>query len=159
MWKYNETNNLLSHEIYHSADELYHYGVLGMKWRYHRAARKGTDYTYKSHGQRKYEKKLNKLQNKKQTARIQRKIDKATKKLSLYQERDKNRAEYARKTNVGKALVKQMLLGPIGSGSYSRNRAAGYGRFVSALGSGVITSRILEKNAAKNRLKGRNSNY
>lgn len=147
MWKYNDT------------DELYHYGVLGMKWRYHRAAKKGIDYTYKSHGQKKYEKKINKLQNKKQTARIQKKIDKATKKLQLYQERDKNRAEYAKKTNVGKAITKQILLGPIGSGSYSRNRAAGYGRVVSTLASGVITSRILEKNAAKNRLKGKNSNY
>lgn len=147
VWKFNDT------------DELYHYGVLGMKWRYHRAAKKGIDYTYKSHGQKKYEKKLNKLYSKSQTNRTQRRIEKATKKLQLYQERDKNRAEYARKTNVGKSLVKQVLLGPIGSGSYSRNRAAGYGRVISTLGSGVITSRILEKNAAKNRLKGRNSNY
>lgn len=32
MWKYNETDNLLSGEFYHNADELYHYGVLGMRW-------------------------------------------------------------------------------------------------------------------------------
>lgn len=32
MWKYNETNNLPGDSIYHSADELYHYGVLGMRW-------------------------------------------------------------------------------------------------------------------------------
>lgn len=37
MWKYNETNNLPGGSIYHSADELYHYGVLGMKWRHHKA--------------------------------------------------------------------------------------------------------------------------
>ena len=32
MWKYNETNNLPGNSLYHSADELYHYGVLGMRW-------------------------------------------------------------------------------------------------------------------------------
>lgn len=37
MWKYNETDNLPGDSIYHSADELYHYGVLGMKWRHHKA--------------------------------------------------------------------------------------------------------------------------
>ena len=32
MWKYNETSNLPGDSMYHSADELYHYGVLGMRW-------------------------------------------------------------------------------------------------------------------------------
>ena len=32
MWKYNETDNLPGDSIYHSADELYHYGILGMRW-------------------------------------------------------------------------------------------------------------------------------
>ena len=31
MWKYNETSNLPGNSIYHSADELYHHGVLGMR--------------------------------------------------------------------------------------------------------------------------------
>lgn len=37
MWKYNETNDLPGNSLYHSADELYHYGVLGMKWRHKKA--------------------------------------------------------------------------------------------------------------------------
>ena len=35
MWKYNNTNDMYSPELYHSADELYHYGVVGMKWKNH----------------------------------------------------------------------------------------------------------------------------
>ena len=37
MWKFNETDNLPGNSLYHSADELYHYGVLGMKWKHHKA--------------------------------------------------------------------------------------------------------------------------
>ena len=39
MWKYNETSNLPGNSLYHSADELYHYGVLGMKWGHHKIKR------------------------------------------------------------------------------------------------------------------------
>ena len=37
MWKFNETNNLPGKSLYHSSDELYHYGIPGMKWRHHKA--------------------------------------------------------------------------------------------------------------------------
>ena len=37
MWKFNKTDNLPGNSLYHSADELYHYGVLGMKWKHHKA--------------------------------------------------------------------------------------------------------------------------
>lgn len=141
---------------YKHADELYHYGVLGMKWGMRRAAKKGIAYSYKSHGQKKYEKKLNKLQSKPSTKSGKAKIEKAKSKLDMYKARDLNRVDYAKKTNVGKALVKQVLLGPVGSGGYSRLRSAGYGKVVSTLGSGLpITSKLLENNAAKNRVKGK----
>lgn len=32
MWRYNQTDNLPVDSIYHNADELYHFGILGMKW-------------------------------------------------------------------------------------------------------------------------------
>lgn len=49
MWKYNETDNLPGDSIYHSADELYHYGVLGMKW-HQRKARENAILKAKTYG-------------------------------------------------------------------------------------------------------------
>ena len=63
MWEYNQISN---------SDELYHYGVLGMKWGVRRARKNGASYVYKSHGQKKYEKKIDQIKssnkkNKKET--------------------------------------------------------------------------------------------
>ena len=35
MWKYNQTDNLPGDSLYYSANELYHYGILGMRWGHH----------------------------------------------------------------------------------------------------------------------------
>jgi len=32
MWRYNKTDNLPGNSLYHNTDELYHYGILGMRW-------------------------------------------------------------------------------------------------------------------------------
>lgn len=37
MWKYNKTDNLPGKSLYHSTDELYHYGILGMHWGHRKA--------------------------------------------------------------------------------------------------------------------------
>lgn len=42
------------------SDELYHYGVVGMKWGVRRARKKGVDYTYTSHGTKSYAKRAKK---------------------------------------------------------------------------------------------------
>ena len=111
-------------------DELMHYGVLGMKWGIHRAVKKGQTYTYKSHGQKKYEKKLNNQIKKGESSE---KIAKTSDTLSLLKTRDRNRQAYAEKTTVGKTIAKGILLGPIGSGSYNRLRASGIRRGSSAM--------------------------
>lgn len=140
MWKYTYS------------DELCHYGVLGMKWGMHRAAEKGQTYTYKSYGQKKWEKKLNKAKAKGDSA----KIAKANNKYTTYKKRDKRRQSYAEKTSVGKQVVKGLLLGPIFTGGYSRMRDAGYGRLSSFAINGLLSpmlsvpiSKLVENNAAK----------
>lgn len=114
---------------YTNQDELYHYGVLGMKWGMHRAAKKGTTYTYQSHGQKKYNKKINKAVSKGKYD----KLEKYTKKMDMFVERDKNRQNYAKNTKVGYAIARGILMGPFGNGSYSRLRSAGHNKLPSGL--------------------------
>lgn len=134
MWAYQETN------------ELYHYGILGMKWGRRRAYSKGTPYQYKSIGQKKYEKKVAKLEKKVQEKGSNygrdRKLSNTKNKLEMYKQRDKNRQDYANSTSIGRSVVKTIVFGPLGSGNYNRFRASGHGRIVSALGSNYIASTL-----------------
>ena len=38
MWKYNKTEDLPGDSLYHSADEIYHFGIPGMKWGHRKAS-------------------------------------------------------------------------------------------------------------------------
>lgn len=156
-------------------DELMHYGVLGMKWGTRRAAKKGTEYSYKSHGQKKYEKKVNEYEKKVNASKGKKSHDsnkerlrKNENKLELYKIRDKNRVEYAKTTNTGKAFVRTCLLGPIGNGTYSRYKASGNrtgAAFVKSLmwdmtmpvGPAQLMSRHREMNTARAELNKRNN--
>lgn len=121
-------------------NELKHYGVLGMKWGQHKADKTGSTYTYRSMGQKKYERKVAKLQNKNAKAA---KMRKAQSKLNHLKRRDANRQAYADTTSVGKTVVKGLLLGPFGSGNYNRMRAAGHTRVGAMFASNVITGTLL----------------
>lgn len=112
-----------------------------------KAYNKGTTYQYKSHAQKKYDKKLTKLQTKlakkdKISYGQDRKLKNTQKKLDMYKKRDKNREDYVRTTSVGKSAVKTIVFGPLGAGNYNRFRASGHGRIVSALGSNYISSTL-----------------
>lgn len=138
MWEYQNTNNL-------QEDILCHYGVLGMKWGIRKNYGSKKPYVYKSYGQKRYEKKVSKLEKLAKSKdslsyRRNRKLDISRRKLKMYQERDRNRQNYAQETSVGRSIAKTILFGPLGTGNYNRFRAAGHGRIVSALGSNWVSS-------------------
>lgn len=120
-------------------NELYHYGVLGMRWGMRKARKQGSDYTYKSHGQKKWEKKVNKMQTK---GRDKYKIKQAQRKLDTFKKRDRNRQTYAESTTAGRSVAKGLLMGPFGAGNYNRLRAAGHTRAASFMRSNLIASTL-----------------
>ena len=137
--------------------ELYHYGGLGMKWGIHRARNKGQSYTYKSHGQKKWERKINKYQNaakkkidkfetpddkKKFKAENSAKITRARNKLETFQKRDRNRQRYTESTTIGRTIAKGILLGPFGAGQYNRLRASGDTRIAAFKKSNIFNSTL-----------------
>lgn len=153
------TNYILTND-----GELKHYGVIGMKWGQRKAQKAGTSYTYKSHGQKKWEKKLAEIKAEthikrrkgesldKAQKRALKRYDKATAKLGFYMQRDENRQKYAESTTAGKSVARGLLLGPFGTGNYNRLRAAGMGRVSSAVLSylgGYPVSRLVESSTAR----------
>lgn len=100
-------------------NELYHYGVLGMKWGIRKARKNGTTYTYKSHGQKKWEKKLAKeRQEGKDTS-------KAERKLAAYKTRDSHRQSYVSSRSTGRLLASKLVFNLDGADAYRRARASG----------------------------------
>lgn len=126
---------------------LAHYGVLGMKWGMRKAEKSGTTYTYKSHGQKKWEKRVNSLTGQKNKTA---KLKKAKKKLAVYKQRDKNRQNYAKTTSVGAQIARDVLMTPLYSGMYTRARASGKSIIQSFLSSYTVwDSKMSEMGTAR----------
>lgn len=138
MWEYNHTP---------SPDELYHYGVVGMKWGKRRAAARGQSYTYTSHSTKKYNKKAKEYKNyaedydpknytsklsDKKRAKLQRKSEQNRAKSDLYAQRakrsaqhDRNMQKLADKTSAGEAAGAILTVGGQNTKGYMQRRAAG----------------------------------
>ena len=128
MWEYNHTP---------SPDELYHYGVVGMKWGKRRAAMKGKEYVYTSHSTKKYNKKVAKLSKKKKLNDEQAaKLDIYSKRAKRSAQHDRNMQRLADKTTDGMAVGSAALIGGGNVKGYMQSRAAG--KSVARAGAGTL---------------------
>ena len=131
-------------DIWTSQDSLQHYGVIGMKWGMRKAAITGGTYRYRSIGQRMKERKVKRLQTRldavnklkgkdklsvqkasNRRTRLETKLAVQKNRLADLKARDQNRQNYAKSTSTGAAIARGLLMGPIGTGIWNRNRAAG----------------------------------
>lgn len=98
-------------------NELYHYGILGMKWGIRKARKNGTTYQYKSMYTKKYEKKAAKL---KAGNASKSEIQDAERRAAESQKIDSEMQRIAEKTSVGKGIA-HLLLTPTGDIGGSRH--------------------------------------
>lgn len=122
----------MSDYIFTENGELYHYGVLGMKWGVHKARKNGTTYEYKSHATKKYTKKAAKAAEKSKTTDDETKAQEYKNKAAIYAQRakrsaevDRNEQKVAEAMSTGKILLTRFFTGGYGAKDYSLLQAMG----------------------------------
>ena len=136
MWKYSETNNLPGNSLYHSADELYHYGVLGMRWHNRKAKLQAYNNALVKQRRAQASANVTKLRNSKASSN---KINKAKLKADKI-----NRSKYGQTRGqiLAKGLIRSLGANIIGGTAYKTAVNLGSkkaARYIAAITSGYTT--------------------
>lgn len=119
---------------YNYSDELYHYGVLGMRWGVRRARRKGTTYSYKSRKTKAYEKKAERAKRRGK----EEKYKTLSTKAKRSQEFDSKMQSVAESMSAGKTALHVLLTGTFGTKNYAAAKAYGMSEVSSKISSAIV---------------------
>ena len=131
MWKYNETDNLPGKSLYHSTDELYHYGVPGMRWRYRKSRLQEYNNNLVRLRRNKANQNITKLKNK---GVSNKRIEKAKIKADKI-----NRSKYGQTRGqiLAKGLVRNIGANVLGGTAYKIAKEAGADKLAKYIGIGT----------------------
>lgn len=141
MWKYNQTYNLHGDSLYHSADELYHYGVLGMRWHNRRIRRQQYNNDLVKSRREKATQHVLDLKNKNAN------IDKINKAKIKADKIKRSKYGQTRGQILGKGIIRQLGSSLIGGTAYKMASHAGADKtanVIAALTSGYQTVNALK---------------
>ena len=101
-------------------NELFHYGVLGMKWGIRKASKTGSDYNYRSIGQKFQQRRVNKISDIEKHGSYTKKSDRLAAKSKKASEKGKNKK--ADKLMDKSKTIRQKEIGKFKQNKYNQNK-------------------------------------